>query len=183
MDALVWMDLETTGLNPLDDYILECGGLVTTADKDMRILDSWSFCVGERPFLENYPMDDFVRNMHRESGLQEAWNNSLKHTLESAWDEVSQILYLVKGEEGIEKYYPAGASIHFDMSFLKEAYGFDKINETFNHRYLDVSALKIFYSLQGIVIPDNDTFKPTHRSTNDILNSRRTLRNLLDGKF
>jgi oligoribonuclease len=66
---LLWLDLETTGLNPADDDILEIGLVVTDGLRD--VLDERSIVI--KPWLfEPADLEPDVCRMHEQSGLLDA---------------------------------------------------------------------------------------------------------------
>ena len=66
-DRLVWIDLEMTGLSTETDEIVEIAAIVTEAD--LTELDAGVTFVVNPSEAALAQMDDFVTNMHTESGL------------------------------------------------------------------------------------------------------------------
>ena len=83
-DRLVWIDLEMTGLSTESDEIVEIAAIVTEADLT-EIDPGVSFVIkpGDKALTH---MDDFVTNMHTESGLITEIPNGL--SLADAQDKV-----------------------------------------------------------------------------------------------
>ena len=79
--ALVWMDLEMTGLDPTTDAIVEIATLVT--DADLNIVAEGPDIVVHVDDAELDGMSEVVRNMHAKSGLTDAIRASTV-TLEEA---------------------------------------------------------------------------------------------------
>ncbi|MBT4948266.1 MAG: oligoribonuclease, partial [Actinobacteria bacterium] len=66
-DRLVWIDLEMTGLSTESDEIVEIAAIVTEAD--LTEIDAGVSFVVNPSAAALAHMDDFVTNMHTESGL------------------------------------------------------------------------------------------------------------------
>ncbi|NDE35345.1 MAG: oligoribonuclease, partial [Gammaproteobacteria bacterium] len=64
---LIWIDLEMTGLNPLEDHIIEIATLVT--DKDLMIIAEGPELVIHQPQAVLDGMDEWNRTHHGQSGL------------------------------------------------------------------------------------------------------------------
>jgi oligoribonuclease len=131
---LVWIDLEMTGLNPLEDHILEIATVVT--DPALRI-------IAHGPELAIHQSESVLSTMsawsekhHAASGLTERVRSS-SHTESSA--ELETLRFL-------EKHVPAGLSpmcgnsICQDRRFL--ARWMPRLEAFFHYRNLDVSTLK-----------------------------------------
>ena len=66
-DRLVWIDCEMTGLDLGSDALIEVAALVT--DFDLQVLGEGIDLVVKPPAEALEQMGDFVREMHRKSGL------------------------------------------------------------------------------------------------------------------
>jgi oligoribonuclease len=133
-DRLVWIDLEMTGLSTDSDEIVEIAAIVTEADLT-EIDTGVSFVVkpGDKA-LEN--MDDFVTNMHTESGLITEIPGGL-----SLSDAQAKVLAYIKvhiPEEG--KGQLAGSSVYVDRGFLAKY--MPDIDRYLHYRLIDVSSIK-----------------------------------------
>ena len=64
---LLWCDIETTGLDPVNDSILEIALVVT---EDLQVIDELSIVIKQPdiPYLRN-KCNDYVLNMHTENSL------------------------------------------------------------------------------------------------------------------
>lgn len=135
---LFWLDLETTGLNPQVDHIVEIG-LVVTDDDLNRIAFMQSAIQLDYPWPED--IDPYVLTMHGKNGL---WDEcqSTRTTLEQAKDSavafVLQLIHNTQSEN--EKRILAGSSVHFDRAFL--ARWMPDLHSLFDYRHIDVSSLK-----------------------------------------
>lgn len=161
-DRVVFLDLETTGLDPHCDMILEVAVVVA----EFVPLDG-TYCLpvplrdanGEptsdyvaRKYVLDVPgaasfMDAHVREMHTMNGLLfDVRRSSVSRRM--AEDRLCRFLQ----EEGFQrgKTTLAGSSVHFDLSFLKVH--MPKLAAFFHHRLLDVSAFRVL--AERVVAPD-----------------------------
>ncbi len=133
-NPLVWIDCEMTGLDPRVDELVEIAVLVT--DSELNVQGPGLDLVIKPSSQAVQAMDDFVRNMHTESGLIEEFDAGLD--LEEA-----QRLTL----EYIKQYVPepgtaplAGNTIGQDRIFL-QAY-MPEVVDYLHYRVIDVSTIK-----------------------------------------
>ena len=131
---LVWIDLEMTGLSVESDEIVEIAAIVTEAD--LTEVDAGISLVikpGQNS-LDN--MDDFVTNMHTESGLIAEIPNGV-----TAQEAEAQILeYIKKYIPEARKGHLAGSSVYVDRGFLAKY--MPLIDEHLHYRLIDVSSIK-----------------------------------------
>ena len=133
-DRLVWIDLEMTGLSTESDEIVEIAAIVTEADLT-EIDPGVSFVIkpGDKALTH---MDDFVTNMHTESGLITEIPGGL-----SLSDAQAKVLAYIKvhiPEEG--KGQLAGSSVYVDRGFLAKY--MPDIDRYLHYRLIDVSSIK-----------------------------------------
>lgn len=130
---IVWLDLETGGLRPDVNGILECAAILT--DGDLKEVSRFHRLVRSGMSM---PIDDFVREMHTKSGLI----SELSHKPTVTHGELdADLLSWMEGFGCIKrKTQLGGSSVHFDFGFLgslvRESY------EMFSHRLVDVSAYR-----------------------------------------
>lgn len=162
---LVWLDLETTGLDPDEGQILEIGIIVTDLElKEVR-RRSWTLLHCREDVIGL--MDDYVLEMHLKSGLlKRCWakgNNPVDaaDVRERTWAEVSR--FLKEATRGAEpkNCYLAGSSIHFDRSWLEDHA--PEVLVAVSHRMLDVSSYKVAFP--GLL---NQPDEPAHRVMEDL---------------
>lgn len=143
---LVWLDIETTGLDFKTSEILEIGIKLTDDDLNVTAENSWLTCPKYGAIL-NMPPE--VRKMHTINGLlQEVQKLSLVdndyHYVERriiSWlaDQLSQSPTFVGFGQPVGLIL-AGSSVHFDRYFLRKF--MPNLESRFSHRHVDVSSLK-----------------------------------------
>lgn len=133
-NALVWLDMEMTGLDPDRDRILELAMVITNSQLEV-IAESAVWAVHQSDAVLD-GMDDWNKKTHGKSGLIERVKASV---LGEAEVEVQAIDFL-------KRYVPQGKSpicgnsICQDRRFL--ARHMPKLEAWFHYRNLDVSTLK-----------------------------------------
>ncbi len=132
--ALVWLDLETTGIDDRTSEILEIATIVT--DKNLEV-------VAEGPDLVIRQPDDVLRRMdpwcvrqHGASGLTEA-SRASKVSLADAEERTLAFVreHCLKGKPPL-----CGSSIGFDRRFI--LHHMPRLNAYLNYRNVDVSSVK-----------------------------------------
>jgi oligoribonuclease len=134
-DRLVWVDLEMTGLDVDTDVIVEIACIVT--DSNLEALDDGIQLVVHADADDRARMSDFVREMHRKSGLLPEIEKS---PIDVAAAQDATLAY-VKGHVRTPSTAPlCGNSIGTDRRFLAK-YMRD-LDEYLHYRSIDVSSLK-----------------------------------------
>lgn len=166
VSKLFWVDLETTGLKPDFDQIIQVGLVVT--DADLKVLDVFEEVVGLSP---TFPLSPFVREMHTKSGLLERCYASDR----TAADVQQQAVRFIErhSEPGKDVGPMCGSSVHFDRAFLFEDMPF--LHAKWSYRNLDVSSIKEACKAFGIADPSKDWPKE-HTAARDLSRSIRELR-------
>lgn len=175
---LLWLDLETTGLEPEHDRILEIGIVEADFLDPFTALNRYSVVlhysmqpVTEAP-LDSLPgtrmchhingyMADAVYKMHQASGLWDECDRSI-HQL---WQIENYLCskYGAMVDDPDEKPILAGSSIHFDHSFIKRQ--MPKFDEVLSYRHYDTRTIQLFARSLGMPkIPK----KLAHRALGDI---------------
>lgn len=170
--AFIWVDLETTGLDPVRDVILEVA--IITTDAAFRPLARGGWLVVpnelERRIAE---MPDVVRQMHGESGLLEdlrCRQYSLANTPGAVRYGIQ--CWLEENAPVPERYEDrppmAGNTVNFDRAFF--AHHMPNLRQFFHHRSLDVSTLKVLAvaTVPGAREWEAARGKPAHRGMDDI---------------
>lgn len=131
---LIWIDLEMTGLDTLNDAILEIATVVT--DGDLQILAEGPELAIRHPLERLQAMDDWNRNQHGQSGL---WKRVLEQGVSMEEAEARTLDFL-------SQWVPAntspicGNSICQDRRFLHRQ--MPQLENYFHYRNLDVSTIK-----------------------------------------
>lgn len=143
MSLLLFVDLETTGLDPDRDFILEIGGILCRNDREVTEIDRFHRVLPfQAPTGKDWQIPDRVISMHEESGLWEDCAaerlrpGSLRYVsaLETA---IRDLVLFLSGYQG-EDIHPAGRNPHFDMRFL-QSNGFNV--QRVSHRLLDTTTI------------------------------------------
>ena len=162
---LLWVDLEMTGLSPVDDRILEVAAIAT--DWQFNEIASYTGVVkvSEKLIAERMVGDFWEKNPEAYKGLVE----QNKHGKPRAEIE-RELLEFVKKNFG-KTIYLAGNSIHQDRKFIEREW--PELNEKLHYRMLDVSAWKIYFenALNYYV-----TKAENHRALDDIRGSIEELK-------
>ena len=168
-ENLVWIDCEMTGLNPEIDCLVEVAVVITNSE--LEILDAGLDLV-IKPRAESWlQMNDFVRQMHTQSGLVDDIENGIE------LEEAEQlILDYIKKFVPNEKEAPlAGNSIGTDRMFLNRY--MPNLDKYLHYRNIDVSSIKEltrrWYPRVYFQLPKKDG---GHRALADILESIQELR-------
>ena len=131
---LIWLDLEMTGLSPIDNVIIEVAVIVT--DSELNILaESPSYAVFQ-PEAELAKMDKWNVSAHTKSGLIERVRQS-PYALAQVEQEILHLIkqYTYKGKSPL-----CGNTIHQDRKFT--ALYMPVFEGYLHYRNLDVSTLK-----------------------------------------
>ena len=162
-ENLIWIDLEMTGLDPLEDRIIEIATLVT--DKNLKILEEGPSLVIKQSDEMLNGMDEWCTTQHGKSGLTDRVKNS---SISESTAEAVTLAFL-------EKYVPPGRSpmcgnsICQDRRFL--ARWMPELEEFFHYRNLDVSSLKELVRRWSPDVCEGFTKESSHLAMNDIKDS------------
>lgn len=131
---LAWIDIETTGLNPNFDDVLEVALVMT--NEHFTVLDSEHWL--HRPTMHalTQKMSAFVRDMHTKSGLLDEVMNGC-HSM-SRIDETCS--HIIAKHEPPKSVMLAGSSVHFDRSFMRVH--MPRTDALLHYRHFDVSVLQ-----------------------------------------
>ena len=133
-ERLVWIDCEMTGLSLQFDALIEVAALVT--DFDLNVLGDGIDLIIKPPAAAIDQMDDFVRNMHTESGLLTKLDGGL--TLAEAEAEV--LAYIRQHCPDGSRPPLAGNTVATDRSFLTR--DMPELESFLHYRIVDVSSIK-----------------------------------------
>jgi oligoribonuclease len=133
-ERLVWIDLEMTGLDPINDEIVEIACIVT--ESDLTEIDEGISIVVKCNDAPLAAMDPFVVDMHTTSGLITEIPDGT--TLADAEERV--LAYITERVPEARKAPLAGSSVYVDRGFL--ARYMPSIDQHMHYRLIDVSSLK-----------------------------------------
>ncbi|CAE6424382.1 unnamed protein product [Rhizoctonia solani] len=111
---LVWVDLETTGLDAKQNRILEIAVLITNGNLDLVHEEGCHYVVKSGPEALK-EMDEWCLNQHTKTGLVKASQESTHSPEEVARSVLEYIKHWVPKPRTAVL---AGSSVHFDASFL-----------------------------------------------------------------
>jgi oligoribonuclease len=134
-DRLVWIDLEMTGLDVDQDAIVEIACIVT--DSNLLALDDGIQLVVHQDEAVLERMDEFVRTMHRKSGLLDEIPTAPSDT-GAAEQEV--LAYVQKHVATASSAPMCGNSIGMDRRFLAKY--MPELDNYVHYRSIDVSSFK-----------------------------------------
>lgn len=133
-ENLVWIDCEMTGLNPESDCLVEVAVVITNSE--LEILDEGLDVVIKPEPNAWANMNDFVRQMHTDSGLI----NEVESGLELADAEQLILDYIKKFVPDAKAAPLAGNSIGTDRMFLNRY--MPALDQHLHYRNIDVSSIK-----------------------------------------
>jgi len=166
--ALIWIDLEMTGLNPDADRIIEMACIIT--DGALNIVAEGPVIAIKQPDALLDAMDEWNKRTHGQSGLIDRVKAS---TVTEAEAERRML-------EFVSRYVPArrspmcGNSICQDRRFLARA--MPALEAWFHYRNLDVSTLKELVMRWRPDLIGGFTKRATHRALDDVRESIEELR-------
>lgn len=175
-EAIVWVDIETTGTDSEKDEILEIACIIT--DRNLKELDRFTAVINHPDsILDN--MADWCKYTHANSGLIEQVKKSVD-TVKSVEKKLfAFISRLIPPKEGPL----AGFSVHFDRKFIERH--MPSITKYLTYRIIDVSTLSELFRRwypEKCQRPDKpETVK--HRALDDVLESIKTLKYYQDTFF
>ena len=141
--ALVWVDLETTGLKPETSQILEVALVIT--DVNLNVIDTYDSVIMPYTHLlvDTWPgMEEVVRDMHTKSGLLDECRAAFASTHSKGAVKNNLI-------NRIAHYFPAdhkprpplcGSTVSFDRAMLK--WHMPEVLDLLHYRNMDVSTVK-----------------------------------------
>jgi oligoribonuclease len=167
-DRLVWIDCEMTGLDLTIDELVEVAVVIT--DYDLIPLDPGLTIVIKPDQSALDTMNDFVRNMHTESGLI----NEIPSGVSLADAEFAVLEYILKFVPAGQSAPLAGNTIGTDRAFINKF--MPRVDAHLHYRSVDVSSIKELSRRWFPRVYFNAPAKNGgHRALADILESIREL--------
>jgi len=168
-DRIVWIDCEMTGLDTVQDALIEVAVVVT--DSELNVMGEGVDVVITPPQAALDQMNDLVRTMHTTSGLLEALPDGT--TMADAQAAVLEYIKVFVPDPN--KAPLAGNSVGTDKSFLER--DMPELMEHLHYRVIDVSSIKElarrWYPRIYFASPEKNG---GHRALADILESIDELR-------
>lgn len=166
---LVWIDLETTGLDPRRHHIVEIATVIT--DKDLNIL-------AEGPDLVIHPGGKELANISEWSEKNFSKSGLLKEIKESSIttkEAETKTLEFIREYVDKKKSPLCGSSIHVDRFFL--FHHMPEIEDYVHYRNIDVSSLKeLARRWQPELLEKSPKKEKAHRALSDIKESIEELK-------
>jgi oligoribonuclease len=162
-NALIWIDLEMTGLVPESDRIIEIATIVT--DNELNILAEGPVLAIHQPESALAAMDDWNQRTHKATGLIDR----VRASTFSEADAEQQTLEFLQRFVGKGKSPMCGNSICQDRRFLARC--MPALEAWFHYRNLDVSTLKELVTRWKPSLASGLVKKGTHKALDDIRES------------
>ena len=167
-NALIWIDLEMTGLSPERDRIIEVATIVT--DSQLNVIAEGPVLAVHQAESALDAMDDWNKRTHGGTGLIERVRQS---TITEREAEL-QTLQFLRRHVPKNRSPMCGNSICQDRRFLARL--MPELEAWFHYRNLDVSTLKELAQRWRPDLQANLVKKSTHRALDDIRESIDELR-------
>lgn len=161
--ALIWIDLEMTGLNPDTDRIIEIATIVT--DNQLNIVAEGPVLAVRQSEEVLAGMDEWNQRTHKASGLIERVRNSPLSESDAAHATLEFLKRLVPKN----KSPMCGNSICQDRRFL--ARHMPELEDWFHYRNLDVSTLKELVYRWRPALANGFSKRNTHQALDDVRES------------
>ena len=162
--SFLFIDLEMTGLDPVNDHILEIAAIVT--DFDLNEKDLYSSIV--------HQSDTVLNNMSK--WCHDHFDGPNRLTEQSRRSTVSIIEVEQELLQLLEKYekpfYLCGNSVHMDKFFLMQH--MPTLTTILHYRIIDISTIKILTEKWTTIQPIKKSYQ--HRAMEDIRESIEELR-------
>lgn len=168
LDILI-LDIETTGLNPANDCIIEIAFIpAQLTHKSLHIDPKGAFSSVIAPYKFGFDkMSPNVRRMHESSGLLQEVSQTTKE-LNDVETQILTHLNSIFGHRSTQIQL-CGNSIHFDRSFIKM--DMKRLEQRLSYRLLDVTPYR---TLKQMIVNTQESV-PKHRALDDCTYSAQLL--------
>lgn len=133
---LVFLDFETTGLDPVRDQPLEIAAALV--DHQLNPVSGYTSVIVPPHAIDGSKLDPFVIEMHTKNGLWSELREGKGLALSVVQDSFDAWL----GAAAPGSLTLCGDSVHFDRAFLRNWF-LPQTFAKFSHRLLDVSAFRV----------------------------------------
>ncbi len=174
-DHLIWIDLEMTGLEPLQNHILEIATLIT--DNELNEIAVGPNLAIYQPDAILSEMDDWNQTHHTQSGLIQRVKASTVDVAEAERQTLMFLQQYVKPSASPM----CGNSICQDRRFLHRF--MPKLESYFHYRHLDVSTIKELTRRWAPEVFKGVQKKNSHLALDDIRESINELKYYRDTVF
>ena len=175
---LAWIDVETTGLEPKNDLLLEIAVVVT--DTRMNELSRFSIVIGHSPLnIIATKMSNYVTDLHLSNGLIEETIKPENPTTKEAYYKIKTWLTnLIHENSTNEPIRMAGKQCTFDYKFLPKE--LTNLLERNGEKHFDIDTLVAWFP--GLYKKMNKVGRQ-HRALSDLLQDIAFCKHLIDNKL
>lgn len=163
---LMWVDLETTGLSPAQDNIIEVGAILTNVNLDP--LFTYSAVVQPDAYAKYRMMEnDIVRSMHETSGLIDLLDHA--DYISQVDDQLSSMM--MDHVPANSQILLAGSGVgHHDKSFILA--WMPKVAALLQYPVIDIGVIRRFLrdvvDVPYVIPNDGDSATKVHRALPDV---------------
>ena len=161
---ILWVDLETSGLDPKNDGVLEVAAILTEGPELVEV-DSLTAIVPHNPERVARACNGHVLRMHAKSGLLGALKTPAKCGPPLPVIDSDLAGMVLKHTASGKPPMLGGSSVHFDRSFMKVH--LPVAEKVLSHRNFDTSTLIAAEKLAGFPEPEEER-EVMHRALDDI---------------
>lgn len=169
----LWLDIETTGLDPKNDKILEVAWFTT--DRNLIETTPSNTSLVRTDYAVIYELlstNPEVLRMHTESGLIENFANAYGGGGNQMLliEDIEDLIVKDLDALDVDDIVLAGASVHFDRSFIAEY--MPRLDRRLSHRHLDTSSIRMMMKACNVGYPET-MVGIKHRALDDIIDTHK----------